>query len=254
MSLALALISPGILLSADWLEALRSIEDLAGRAQFPYAIVGSLGMAVSLDLPWEPTKHSQRDDSIAARDLDLFLMGTHRARQHFREVLGSRPERAGPKIDVVSMYHALTEFGPSGPALRYRSVHVPVDRKLFAPVSISIGPVVIPVLHPRVHMHLILMQPGLSGKGTERVRSMARALARGLNPFFLDITEAECRAFHDFKVARQRRYPLRERILACRMVLANWEDIGRRSSLVALKAHLREHHPRLTTALRRLLD
>ena len=240
---------PRVSLPEDWQEALCWIEALAGRVQIPYAIVGSLGLAVSLDLRWEPTRRSQLNDSVSTRDLDIFLMGNQHARQRFRDALGSRSGRSGPKkIDVVPLYHFFTEFGPSGPALRYRDLSTPVDQTLFVPVSVSVRQLVIPVLHPRVHMHLIGMQPVILGKG----RTMARALAKRLDDF-PDITEAQCLPFHAFKRARCRRYPLRERILIFRMVLNHWEQAGRKSNLVAVKAHLRQHHPRLTEALRRLL-
>lgn len=242
------------LLPEDWQEALRWVETVARRVQLAYAIVGSLGVALALDLPWEPTRRSRLDGSVSPRDLDIFLMGDQWARRQFREALGSRSSNSGPKkIDAVAMYHLLTEFGPSGPALRYRSLRVPVDPKLFTPVLASSGRLVIPVLHPKVHVHLIGQQPRLLGKGTSRVRSMARGLARG-HGHLPAITEAECRVFHGFKSARRQWYPVHERILAARMVFGHWEEAGRQSPLVALKAHVRRHHPRVTNALRRLLD
>jgi hypothetical protein len=237
-----------------WVAALRWVATESDRLRLPYAIVGSLGAALSLGLPWEPTG-PPRDGALSPRDLDVFLLGDERTRRTFVTGLRSHhPDPGGPKkVEVVAMYHLLTEFGPSGCALRYRRLRMPLDPKLLAPWPVAVAGMLVPVLHPRAHIHLIGMQPRVLAKGLARVRSMERALARGLDAL-PGIEERECRVFHRFKRARRERYPLHERVLAARLVLDGWEHAGRWTPIVAVKVHLRRHHPRVTNALRRLLD
>ena len=238
-------------LPPNWVEAIRTIESCARRAHVHYAIVGSLGLAASLGLPWEPSRSSPAHQVGRPRDLDVLLVGTTDTRRQFRESLESAWKGASPTIDLVSWYHAFTEFGPRGAGLRYRAVRIPVDARLFRPVRIPCQGVSIPVLHPRVHRHLIAILPADLAKGRDRIRSLVAGLARDLS-LFPGISETDCLAFRTFKAERRRRYPLRERVLAFRMVLSAWEEEGRRSRLVAAKARIREHHPRLTETLRRL--
>lgn len=236
----------------DWNEAIGTVDRCAEQARIDYAVVGSLGVALSLGLPWEPLKSSTGDQLSRPRDLDVFLIGTPAARRQFRETLRSARTRSGPIIDLVSWYHDFTEFGPAGAALHYRAVRVPIDAALFRTVRIPCERVSIPVLHPRVQMHLIEMLPTKTAKAVETVRSLASTLSRD-SPRFRQVSEADCQPFRAFKEERGRRYPLRERVIAFRQTLWGWEETGRWKLLVATKARLREHHPGLAERLRRLL-
>jgi hypothetical protein len=235
----------------DWNEAISTVDRCAKHARIDYAVVGSLGVALSLGLPWEPLKSSTGDQLIRPRDLDVFLIGTPAARRKFREALRSARARSGPIIDLVSWYHDFTEFGPAEAALRFRAVRVPIDAALFRTIRIRCAGVSIPVLHPRVQMHLIEMLPTKTAKAVETARSLASALS-GDFVRFPEVSEADCQPFRAFKEERARRYPLRERVIAFRQTLWGWEETGRWKPLVATKVRLREHHPGLAERLRRL--
>ncbi len=239
-------------LPEDWNEAVRTVDWCAAQAGIEHAVVGSLGVALTLDLPWEPLKSPTGDRLIRPRDLDVFLIGPPAARRQVRDRLRSAWTRPGPIIDLVSWYHDFTEFGPAGAALRYRAVRAPIDRALFRTVRVPCAGVSIPVLHPRVQMHLIEMLPTKTTKAIETVGLLADALSRDLVRF-PPLAEAECEPFQRFKEERGRRYPLRERVIAFRQTLWGWEEAGRCKLLVATKARLREHHPELAERLRRLL-
>lgn len=236
----------------DWDKAIGTVDRCAEQARIDYAVVGSLGVALSLGLPWEPLKSSTGDQLTRPRDLDVFLIGTSAARRQFRESLRSARARSGPIIDLVSWYHDFTEFGPAGAALHYRAVRVPIDAALFRTTRVPCGGVSIPVLHPRVQLRLIEMLPTKTAKAVETARSLASALSRNVVRF-PQLSEADCQPFHAFKEERGRRYPLRERVIALRLTLWGWEEAGHWKPLVATKARLREHHPALAEKLRRLL-
>lgn len=111
----------------DWREAICTVDRCAKQTRIDYAVVGRLGVAASLGLPWDPLKSSTGDQLVRPRDLDVFLVGTRAARRQFREMLQSARTRPVSTIDLVSWYHDFTEFGPRGAVLRYRAVRTPVD-------------------------------------------------------------------------------------------------------------------------------
>lgn len=135
-------------LPPSWIEALDAIDTAARRASIPYSIVGSLGVAVTLDARWDPVRPGVGPGSRRLRDLDVFLSGESGARLVFRAILGPALARSAPLIDLVSWYHEFTEFGLHGASLSNRAVRVPVDARLFAPVRIAWAGLSIPVLHP----------------------------------------------------------------------------------------------------------
>lgn len=236
----------------DWRDAISAVDRCARQVRIDYALVGSLGVAVSLGLPWDPLKSSTGAQLVRPRDVDVFLIGTPAARRQFREALPSARARSVPPIDLVSWYHDFTEFGPEGAALHYRALGIPVDAGLFRPIHIDRGGVSLPVLHPRVQVHLIEMLPTRTAKAAETVRSLAGVLSRD-SDHFPPLSEADCLPFRAFKAERRRRYPLRERLIAFRQIVWGWEEAGRWKLLVATKARVRERHPRLAEWLRRLL-
>jgi hypothetical protein len=242
---------PPLSLPDTWLRTIRSIEVAAESAHLQHAIVGSLGLAISLGTPWQPWRSSLAHRPRALRDLDVFLIGPPAARQRFRELFPATVNPASPRIDLVAAFHNFTEFNLTEAALQYRAVRVPVALALFVPVRIAVGDLTVPVLHPRVHSHLMGMQPRLIAQSKASMRAAAAVLAVPL-PRFPPVPEGACRPFHAFRAERRRRYPVRERLLAVRMLLWEWEAEGRARRLVAPKVYIRERYPQLAAVLRRL--
>jgi len=242
---------PPLSLPDTWLRTIRALDAAAESAHLQYAIVGSLGLAISLGTPWQPWRSSPASRPAALRDLDVFLIGPPAARQRCRELLPATGKPASPRIDLVAAFHNFTEFDQTEAALRYRGVRVRVVPSLFVPVRIPVGDLTVPVLHPRVHSHLMGMQPRLIPKSKASMRAATAALAAVL-PRFPPVPEGACRPFHAFRAERRRRYPVRERLLAVRMLLWEWEEGGRARSLVAPKVYIRERYPQLAALLRRL--
>ena len=238
-------------LPADWREAIRAIEAAASSVNIQYAVVGSLGVAVSLGLPWGPLKPVVAGRERRPRDLDVFLVGGANQRAQFDACLHAIRQSALPVVDVVPFYHAFTEFDAGQAILHYRTVRVPVHAGLFTPVRIQRDGVAIPVLHPRVQRHLIEMLPTILPKGQNSVRLLSAGLTADLARFPA-VAEDDCLPFRAFRAERRRRYPLREWLLSFRMTLWGWEEEARRSPLVAMKVHIRKHHPSVAKMLQRL--
>jgi len=238
-------------LPEDWLEALAVLEEVSGDCGAPYAVVGSLGVALSAGLPFTPDRPGPGARMAARRDLDILVVGDAAARGRFRAALAAaRPPGAAPRIDAVALYHAHVRFQAGAAWLRYRDLVEPVEAGVFEPVRVDVGAArPVPVLHPLTHFHLLSLNP-LPAHLAHYLRILWTA-ARGPDGRW---SETRFRPFHRMRRRKAARFPVR----VCASRLRGWlyarevSDPG--GSLVALKRAGRERWPALARWWRRVLD
>jgi hypothetical protein len=240
-------------LPAPWLRALTLVADTARQADVPYAIVGTLGIALSQGLDFEPLRPAYGSTGVREpRDLDVFLVAPESARERFRNFLDRAERRSLPQIDIVPIYHAQIQFSPNEGILRYRTIVVPVDARLFTIFEVDAGALRLPVLHPRTHLHMM----GQNTPGRRKIRwNMRRLWKRPREDVgFPDLSERHFRAFHHFKRAKLHRYPARYLLMVLRAKLYDRELDGERGLLLATKQELRRLCPGTANLIRRHLD
>ena len=241
----------GRALPAQWLEALAALEEVSRECAVPYAVVGSLGVALAAGLPWTPHRPGRGGGAAAERDLDVFVLGDAAARARFAAALAAvRPRGAVPRIDPVPLYHAHVQFEAGTAWLRYRNLAEPVEAGVFEPVRVTAAAArPVPVLHPLTHFHLLWLNPLPAHLGAYlRVLWTAPRGAAGR------WTEARFRPFHRMRRRKVEEFPVRVRASRVRGWLYDWELRDPGAAVIALKRAARERCPALARWGRRLLD
>ena len=238
-------------LPSDWIEALTVVAETAHRIDIPYAVVGSLGIAVSQGLDFRTIHRTRGGDGTGLpHDLDVFLLGSDPARRRFQLLLADLWPRSRPTIDIVPIYHEQIHFWAGGVMLCYREISVPLEPQLFEVVEVPVDGLRIPVLHPRTHVHMMGHNP-LFPKTRWNIRCLAQEPRKDLGlPAF---PESSFRAFHTFKRAKVRQYYARQAALRLRFELYSRELEGDRDLLLGAKRLLRERYPRTADFLRHRL-
>jgi len=238
-------------LPSDWMEALVVAAEASRWAGISYAVVGSLGIAVSQGLDFQPVRRpSGGAEGGLLRDLDVFLLGPDEARDRFKTFLAARWSRSRPMIDVVPIYHDQIHFSAGGVTLRYRDISVPLEPRLFEIFEVPIAGLRIPVLHPGTHLHMMGQNP-LFRKTRWNIRCLARAPRGDLSlPIF---PESSFRGFHRFKRIKVQQHYARYAALRLREELYTRELDGSRDLVVRAKRLLRQRCPQTIQFLRQRL-
>jgi glycosyltransferase involved in cell wall biosynthesis len=242
-----------VTLPARWIEALTVVAETARQVKIRYAIVGGLGIALSKGFDFEPIRPPRGSARVGQpKDLDVFLLGPDETRQRFRALLQSAWSQPSPKIDVVPIYHDQIRFSGQEVTLRYRSVVVPVEPRVFATFEVEVAHLRIPLLHPRTHVHMM----GHNFARLRKIRGNIQRLGRQPQEDVQCpvLPEAVFRVFHRFKREKLRRYPVRYALVLFRMHLYDRELDGGRGLLLTAKRWFRQQCPRMAAVIRRGLE
>jgi hypothetical protein len=158
-------------LPQNWQEALNLIESVSAEIGIAYAIIGSLGVAISCGVSWQPMDEDRKID------LDVYVMGNEEQRNLFHQKISLGLKDDMPLIDSKMLFGAHVVFADNVPFVEYKNLHLKIDPKVFEPLVFKIGQLDIPTLHPLTYLALLsVYNRKYSPKMQKRVKDLSSAI------------------------------------------------------------------------------
>lgn len=231
-----------IVLPPKYLATLDLITQISQRLNIPYAVLGSIGVAIASNTSLTIRDFSDRWQ-VGNVDIDIFVIGTDQQRDNFFSAVKSQLSEDSPLVDFSAGHHQNVGFDNDGnPYLRYKKIRIPLSRRLFEPAIALTSNPQIPVLPPQTYIAMTTLCNNTiyPSRTTARIKLLEKACQQ-----FPNLNEKLLRPFDVFKAEVCKHYPFHYPIIDIR------RQITANPSLLRSVSELKRFAPGLIEMVRK---